>query len=148
MWNWIIGILILLLLIPAALSIFSRFQQTETGLVSGRLRKCPGTPNCVTSEYRDHPSFAEPVLLNTPPEVAWKKVDQTIRDMGGTIVIKNETYLHAIFVSPLFRFVDDMELRLDTGKKTIHFRSSSRTGYSDLGVNRKRVEEFRQRISS
>ncbi|MDH3328314.1 MAG: DUF1499 domain-containing protein [Desulfobulbaceae bacterium] len=147
MLNWVIGVLILLLLIPAALSIFSRFQQTETGLVSGRLRKCPDTPNCITSEDRNHPSFAEPVFLNTPPEVVWKKVDQTVRDMGGTIVMKSETYLHAIFVSPLFRFVDDLELRLDREEKTIHFRSSSRTGYSDMGVNRKRIEEFRQRIS-
>jgi len=147
MWNWIIGVLILLLLIPAALSVISRFKQTETGLVSGRLLKCPGTPNCITSEDRNHPSFAEPVILDTLPEVVWKKVDQTVRDMGGTIVMKNETYLHAIFVSPLFRFVDDMELRLDTEEKIIHFRSASRTGYSDMGVNRKRLEEFRQRIS-
>ncbi len=40
------------------------------------------------------------------------------------------------------RFVDDVELYCDG--KVIRVRSSSRLGYSDLGVNRKRVEAIRK----
>jgi len=38
--------------------------------------------------------------------------------------------------------VDDVEFHLDEATQTAHFRSASRIGYSDLGVNRKRMEEF------
>ncbi len=31
----------------------------------------------------------------------------------------------------------------DDATKTVHFRSASRSGYSDLGVNRRRMEEIR-----
>ena len=52
-------------------------------------------------------------------------------------------YLAATFTSSLFRFVDDLELRIDTGQKTIHLRSASRVGHGDGGVNRKRVEQLK-----
>jgi uncharacterized protein (DUF1499 family) len=44
---------------------------------------------------------------------------------------------------PVLRFVDDVEVVFDDDAKTIHFRSASRTGYGDLGVNRARMEQVR-----
>ena len=54
-----------------------------------------------------------------------------------------ESYLHYEFTSLLLRFVDDVEFVFDDEAKTIHFRSASRTGYGDLGVNRARMEQVR-----
>jgi uncharacterized protein (DUF1499 family) len=62
--------------------------------------------------------------------------------MGGKIITDDGGYLHATFTSRIFRFVDDLELRLDGENGIIHLRSASRTGYSDFGVNRKRAEQF------
>jgi uncharacterized protein (DUF1499 family) len=59
------------------------------------------------------------------------------------IVTQTDSYLHAEFTSALFRFVDDAEFLLDEPRTTIHVRSSSRIGSSDLGVNRKRIEAIR-----
>ena len=59
------------------------------------------------------------------------------------LVEEDEDYLHYEFTSLLLRFVDDVEFVFDDATKTIHFRSASRTGYSDLGVNRRRMEEIR-----
>ena len=53
-----------------------------------------------------------------------------------------EAYLHYEFTSLLLRFVDDVEFLFDEATKTVHFRSASRTGYSDLGVNRRRMEQM------
>ena len=50
-------------------------------------------------------------------------------------------YLYAEFATPLMGFVDDVEFYCDG--KVIQVRSASRLGYSDLGVNRKRIEEIR-----
>jgi uncharacterized protein (DUF1499 family) len=43
----------------------------------------------------------------------------------------------------IFRFVDDVEFYIDERANLIHFRSASRLGYSDMGVNRKRMETIR-----
>jgi len=45
------------------------------------------------------------------------------------------------FSTPLMGFVDDVEFYCDG--KAIQVRSASRLGYSDLGVNRKRIEAIR-----
>jgi uncharacterized protein (DUF1499 family) len=64
-------------------------------------------------------------------------------------VVKDEgNYMHAEFTSRIFRFVDDVEFVIDDAHKVIHFRSASRLGYSDFGVNRKRMEEIRKRFDA
>ena len=52
-------------------------------------------------------------------------------------------YLHAEFKSALLGFVDDVQFMADPAAGVIHMRSASRVGYSDLGANRKRVENIR-----
>jgi uncharacterized protein (DUF1499 family) len=59
------------------------------------------------------------------------------------IVESGEGHLRAEVTSRLFRFVDDLELLLVPGTARIEVRSASRVGYSDLGVNRARVEALR-----
>jgi uncharacterized protein (DUF1499 family) len=57
-----------------------------------------------------------------------------------------DNYIHCEFTSALFRFVDDVEFHFDDTTKTIHLRSASRTGYSDLGLNRRRIEHIREKF--
>ena len=78
---------------------------------------------------------------------AKQALKEIVRSLPRTrLVEENETYLHYEFTSLLLRFVDDVEFVFDDGTKTIHFRSASRTGYSDLGVNRRRMEEIRKLV--
>ena len=60
------------------------------------------------------------------------------------VVTVQETYIHAECRSRIFRFVDDLEFYFIPEAGVIHVRSAARTGYSDFGVNRKRVEEIRR----
>lgn len=62
---------------------------------------------------------------------------------GGKVVEIKEFYLYAQFTSRVMRFVDDLECYYDKEKGLIQIRSASRIGYSDMGANRKRVEELR-----
>jgi len=62
------------------------------------------------------------------------------------LVEEDEAYLRYEFTSLLMRFVDDVELLFDDDAKTIHFRSASRTGYGDFGVNRNRMEQIRSLV--
>ena len=45
-------------------------------------------------------------------------------------------------------FVDDYEFDFDNDGKFIQVRSVSRLGESDLGVNRRRIEEIRTKVTS
>jgi len=58
-------------------------------------------------------------------------------------VKETSDYLHAECRSAWFGFVDDLELHLRPSEASIAVRSASRLGYSDLGVNRRRVEDLR-----
>jgi uncharacterized protein (DUF1499 family) len=56
-----------------------------------------------------------------------------------TLVAEEKHYLHFEFRSRVFGFVDDVEFVFDDEAALIQFRSASRTGYSDFGVNRRRM---------
>jgi uncharacterized protein (DUF1499 family) len=45
-----------------------------------------------------------------------------------------------------FGFVDDLELHLRPQENAIAVRSAARLGYSDFGVNRRRVENLRNAV--
>ena len=44
--------------------------------------------------------------------------------------------------------LNDDEFLIDDEHKLIHVRSASRVGHSDLGVNRKRVENIREKFQA
>ena len=69
---------------------------------------------------------------------------------GNVVEIKND-YIKVEFVSRVFQFVDDLELYFpESGSREtlVHIRSASRVGYSDMGVNRERVENIRQIVEA
>ena len=88
----------------------------------------------------------EPIPYDGSPAEAIQRITSIIEAEPRTkIVTQRPDYIHAEFTSALFRFVDDVEFLFDAEKKVIHFRSASRVGYSDLGANRRRMEEIRSR---
>ncbi len=118
------------------------------GLVDGKLARCPDKRNCVCSEYStDTIHYIEPVSVDdSAVESAMATAKTTVQDMGGVIQHHKDNYLAATFSSDLFGFVDDLELRFVPEEKLIQIRSGSRVGEGDLGVNRKRAEQFRDRL--
>ena len=143
----IVAVVVLFLGSFMYLSMNSR-RARETGLIGGRLRACPGTPNCVVSEYRGNESHAEPFGFSGEAGAAWKNAKESIILLGGRVEKDTGDYLWATFRSKIWRFVDDVELRLDAGGKAIHVRSASRVGRGDLGVNKKRVERLRDLLKT
>jgi uncharacterized protein (DUF1499 family) len=119
------------------------------GLSSGRLAACPDSPNCVSSQSADPRHAIDPLRYEGTAQKARERLVKAISGMKrARIVMAEERYIHAEFTSAFFRFVDDVEFLLDDGTRTIHVRSASRVGYSDFGVNRRRVEEIRSRFDA
>ncbi len=119
----------------------------DIGLRDKKLRLCPNTPNCVSSEHKDKSFWVEPLAFKETPHVAWEKLKMAVNAIGGTIEKEERPYLWATFRTKVFRFVDDMEFRMDSEDKVIHLRSASRVGYSDLGVNMRRVKKLRAKFN-
>ena len=138
-----IGIILIIGILFVILSIASR-KQPELGLLNGQLRPCPATPNCVCSEFQAEEADIEPLSYSIAHAEAWKSIKQVIVATGGEIVMEQGVYLLARYRTPLMRFVDDVELRMDEDHYVIHIRSASRVGRSDLGANRKRAERIRK----
>ena len=123
-------------------------DQTPKPEVTGdRLSPCPRSPNCVSSLSENKSHQVEPLTYSASLDEAREKLISLINSMKRSEIVTSENnYLHATFKSFLFRFVDDVEFSFDDEKKTIDVRSASRTGYSDFGQNRRRVEEIRKRF--
>jgi uncharacterized protein (DUF1499 family) len=114
----------------------------------GHLTPCPSSPNCVSSDAGDDTHHVDPLRLVVPGEQAWPAVRTAVLALRGVhIVWETAVYLHAECRSTLFGFVDDLELLLHPDDNVIAVRSASRLGYSDLGVNRRRVEYLRTALA-
>ncbi|HSA78911.1 MAG TPA: DUF1499 domain-containing protein [Nitrospirota bacterium] len=119
-------------------------RPANLGVSDGRLAPCPSSPNCVSSQSTDNEHAVEPFLYSSSTPEAIAGLRKIILQMKRTkIVSETNNYLHAEFASAIWRFVDDVEFSFDDHAKLIQVRSASRLGYSDFGVNRKRVEAIR-----
>jgi uncharacterized protein (DUF1499 family) len=124
-------------------------RHAQVGLTDGKLTACPDSPNCVSSQSADPRHAIDPLRYEGTVGKARELLIEAVSGMKrARMTVVEERYLQAEFTSALLRFVDDVEFLLDDGAKTIHVRSASRVGYSDLGVNRRRVEEIRSRFDA
>ena len=111
------------------------------------LKPCPSSPNCVSSLAEDASHRVPPLSWTGELTQAKARLRQAVLAAGdATFVVESDQYWHLEFRSRVFRFVDDVEFLFDREHRLIHVRSASRVGYSDLGVNRKRVETIRARF--
>lgn len=117
----------------------------ELGIVDGRLRPCPPSPNCLSSFAEDEDHYTQAFYYAGDSLRAWQALTAIVRDMDRVeIISQTGTYLHAEFTSALLRFVDDVEFLLDAKASKIEVRSASRLGRSDFGVNGKRLKKIKK----
>lgn len=108
------------------------------------LKKCPDSPNCVSSQSDESSHKVSPIAYQGDAKQALAKIKQLILAMPRTRLQSEDAQsLRVEFTSSIFKFVDDVDVLLDSQQQLIHIRSASRTGYWDFGVNRKRVEQIR-----
>jgi uncharacterized protein (DUF1499 family) len=116
---------------------------------NGKLAACPDRPNCVSSLSDDKEHFIAPLTYKGSMAEATAHLLSVLDQMkGAKIVSRTDTTIHAEFTSTVFGFVDDVDFRFDAADRRIDLRSASRVGYTDFGVNRKRIEEIRRRFQA
>ena len=142
MW-WIFGVCVLVTLVWGVVRMASSQRPDNLGLKDGLLAACPASPNCVSTRADSAHQHMDAIEFTDSPDAAHERLISVIRGLPRmTIVTERPDYLHVEATSFLFRFVDDIEFVIDAEAQLIHFRSASRVGHSDLGVNRARMERI------
>jgi uncharacterized protein (DUF1499 family) len=123
----------------------------KLGVTDGQLTPCPITPNCVNSQATAKLDFIEPLYFTGTQLEAKERLLKVLKDMPRTtITAEQDNYIRAECASAVFGFVDDVEFYFpaeESGTIVIQTRSASRLGLSDLGVNRRRIEEIRDKFN-
>lgn len=133
----------LLLLLSFHGNVMSNRPDTEID----ELTPCPDRPNCVSSLETGNQHAIEPLRYDENSEHAFSRLKKIIKTMPRTQpVVETNDYLKIEFRTRFLRFVDIVEVKIDEAHHTIHIRSASTTGYWDFGVNRRRVEEIREKF--
>jgi uncharacterized protein (DUF1499 family) len=113
--------------------------------VGDPLPACPDKPNCVSSLDPRPEHRVAPLAFQGHWMAARERLVSVLAAIPRTrVTAVEDRTIRAECRSRLLRFVDDLTFYLDPDQGAIHVRSASRLGYSDLGVNRKRVEAIRE----
>ena len=120
-------------------------RPANLGVKSGKLAPCPTSPNCVSTQAVDAEHRIDVIPFTGSRVDALARLKRAIATLPrAASVTETADYLHVECTSLIFRFVDDVEFWIDETNHVIHFRSASRVGRGDLGVNRRRMEAIRE----
>ena len=100
------------------------------------LSACSNPNNCVFESWEVSnvdKSFKEliEILKNTP---------------RVKIINIKEDYIHALVTSRIMKFIDDIEIKKSEKNNILEVKSNSRTGFYDLGVNKRRINTLHFRL--
>ena len=127
----IIRILALVVLMPTNV-------QADTALPP-----CPSSPNCVSSQADDRHRI-EPFRITGDAGDAFEKLRKILSKRSDTKLINVDNTTIRVEFRTTLGFMDDGLFVLDASRGLIQIRSAARTGYWDLGKNRRRMEEIRK----
>jgi uncharacterized protein (DUF1499 family) len=112
-----------------------------------KLKPCPASPNCVSSTAANEKQRVKPFPFTGSSADALARMKAVVLSFPRTKLAEEQPgFARITFTSAVLRFVDDVELEVNEASKVVDVRSASRVGYSDFGVNRKRVEAIRTKL--
>jgi len=139
---------------PKDLGVATRNSRTE-GSYKG-LRMCGNSPNCLASSnpvadlpIRTISGWKGGSIADVKKVIDTYEVMHDDIDGGGYKVMEydeKEKYLYVQFQSYKAGYIDDFECWYNPKSELFDVRSSSRVGYSDLGVNNLRLEYIAGRL--
>jgi len=125
--------------------VYQNVEKPSLGVENGLFKPLGKRPNSVSSQAAIKSKKVAAISYQGDLKEQMDRIEGIVASMpGAKIHQKEDAYLYAIFTSSLMRYKDDVEIFLDDNKSELHFRSASRVGYSDMGVNRKRYNAFVQ----
>ena len=146
----LIILFVLIAIQPLLIYTNSRFTHSKAkGVIEGSLAKCSARPNCYCINYSYGDTASDTEKLHDIASQHWKVLLEAVECLPrSTIVTAEDHYIHCESRSFYFGFIDDIELLHNEQDSRICFRSESRVGYSDLGVNKRRIEKLVRELNN
>lgn len=142
-------LVILLIVLPVAgtlaLQAWARGAKrpNNLGVTKGQLAPCPDSPNCVSTQAAASSQQMPPLPYTGSLAEAKERLLAVVQAMPRvTLMTDQDNYLAFVFRTRLIGYPDDVEFYFDDSAKLIHFRSASRLGKGDMGINRARMESI------
>lgn len=134
---WLLPIALIAL---AFIVIYTQNARVPTlGHDGGQLKPLNKDPNGVSTQTDDPAKRVQPWPFKSDRSSTMQAVRKAVELYGNVEVqTQQDDYLYVVFVTKLMRYRDDAEFYLDDKTQQVHFRSKSRAGKSDLGLNAKR----------
>lgn len=147
-----VGIVLLVLILAYVVRLIYLVQNTPAAAGFGTgsaITACPTTkPNCVSTLNTEDGFKAYPIAFTGDAVSAMAKLKAAIKTIPKhEVVFENAQQIDVTFKTLVFGFCDDARFALNQSANRIEFSSQSRVGYSDLGVNAKRIERIRAEIA-
>lgn len=124
-------------------------KTNKIGLENDKFFSCSHQSNCVNSmaSASDKKHYVAPLIIEkTKKDILAFIIDHLKKWQRTKLMTQTDKYLHFEIKSAFFGFIDDLEIFWPKGDEYLHFKSSSRIGYTDFGVNRKRVEQLKKEL--
>lgn len=110
------------------------------------IRDCPKSPNCVSTLTDQQDKKMDAIPITKSAEEVMVALKAVISKEGGELLEEDSNFLHFLFKTTLLRFKDDVYFYYDSEGQQLHFKSQSRSGYSDLGKNRSRMKSIVKKL--
>lgn len=142
-----------LVVAAVTIAVLRNHRSVATGVIEHdglmRLGDCPATPNCVSSYPGSGYVELGPWRYDSVDRdtARIELISMLLEQPRVRILERGDDYVHALFVSRMFRFRDDVEFYFPPDEPVIHFRAASRLGKGDLGVHEKRMRELHRRYA-
>lgn len=137
--------------LPGLGGLFTGTPPADLGLHGTQLSSCPPSPNCVSTAAAndDGEHYIAPLEYTAAQDAVREQLVAILKNQPRTAIVEQtDDYILVEFTSRLMGFVDDAEFYFLPDDHTIAMRSAARLGESDLGVNRRRLEQFRLALQS
>ena len=140
-------VLIVIVVLIGGVSIMMIVKNQKTpenlGVTSGKLAPVPSSPNAVSSQTDIEEKRVDPLPFKSDLDSSKAAVLKALGEYGDIEVMSDsKNYIYAVHTTKTMRYRDDLEFYFDEGEQVVHFRSASRVGYSDRGLNRERYNKL------
>ena len=157
--RWIgIGVVTIavLALLAGQIGLLSGSPPGDLGVRAGKLKPPSETPNSVSSQallwaghaQREQAHIA-PLAVRGDASTTMARLQALLQAQPGVSIVDSRSdYLYVRCETRFMKFVDDVEFWFDADSGVIQVRSASRLGRSDFGVNRRRIEDLREKLAT
>lgn len=134
-------LIFLAIVLIAALSMMMKNtkEPSDLGIKSGKLSELPNSPNGVSTQTSQEDKLVDVLKYKSDGEITRKEIKEVCIDFGNArLEDENDNYMRFVFTSGKMKYNDDVEFYFDDENEIVHYRSNSRVGYSDMGLNKER----------